>query len=79
MNIDIKDLITLNDNNKYVVVSKALYDSKNYFFLLDINNDTNIKFCYLDNNELIESEDKNINTNLLKLFYETAKNSLENQ
>ncbi len=79
MNIDIKDLITLNDNNKYVVVSKALYDSKDYFFLLDINNDTNIKFCYLDNNELIESEDKNINTNLLKLFYETAKNSLENQ
>ena len=79
MNIDIKDLITLNDNNKYVVVSKALYDSKDYFFLLDINNDTNIKFCYLDNNELIESEDKNINTNLLKLFYDTAKNSLENQ
>lgn len=79
MNIDIKDLITLNDNNKYVVVSKALYDSKNYFFLLDINNDTNIKFCYLDNNELVESEDKTINTNLLKLFYETAKNSLENQ
>ena len=77
MEIDIKDLVTLNDNNKYMVISKTLFNSKNYLFLMDINNNSNIKFCYFDNDEIVESNDKAINTDLLKLFYEALNNSSE--
>lgn len=46
---------------------------------MDINNNTNIKFCYLDNDELVESEDKIINTRLLPSFIKSTKNSLEEE
>ena len=76
MSINIKDILTLSDKNKYVVVSKAFYENRDYLYLMDINNNTNIKFCYLDNDELVESEDKIINTKLLPLFIKSTNNSL---
>ena len=36
MNIDIKDVITLDDNNEYVVVNKVNYNDKNYYYLRDM-------------------------------------------
>ena len=42
MNISIMDVLTLEDKNEYVVVSKVLYEDKNYMFLVDINNNKNI-------------------------------------
>ena len=79
MNINIKDVLTLSDKNKYIVVSKASYENREYLYLMDINNNTNIKFCYLDNDELVESEDKIINTKLLPLLIKSTKNSLEEE
>ena len=76
MSIDIKDVLTLNDGNKYIVVSKTNYNDKTYYLIIDINNNTNIKFCYLDNDELVESEDKIINTKLLPLLYSNVPNQL---
>ena len=73
MNISIMDVLTLEDKNEYVVVSKVLYEDKNYMFLVDINNNKNIKFCYQDNDEVVESDDKDLNSRLLPLFYEQAK------
>ncbi len=58
MIINIKDLLTLDDNNEYVVISKINYDNKNYYYLLDKNNNDNFKFCYEDNDELVEIDDK---------------------
>ena len=77
MNVDIKDILTLDDGNRYTVVSKANYNDRIYFLIMDVNNNTNIKFCYLDNNELVESEDKIINTKLLPLFIKSTKKSLD--
>ena len=37
MIINIKDTLTLDDNNEYVVISKINYESKNYYYLLDKN------------------------------------------
>ena len=68
MNISIMDVLTLEDKNEYVVVSKVLYEDKNYMFLVDINNNKNVKFCYQDNDEVVESEDKDLNSRLLPLF-----------
>lgn len=74
MIIRIKDTLTLSDSNEYVVISKINYDSKNHYYLLDKNNNSNLKFCYEDNNELVEIEDKVLITKLLPLFLlETAK------
>ncbi len=73
MNIDIKDLLTLSDKNKYVVVSKIYYDGKDYLYLIDINNSANLKFCYIENDSIIEITDKELNTKLLPLFLEKAK------
>ena len=49
MNIDIKDIITLSDDNEYIVTSKAVYDNKIYYFLVDINDNSNMKFLYEEN------------------------------
>lgn len=76
MNINIKDVLTLDDNNKYVVVSKVYYDGKDYLYLVDINNNTNLKFCYVDNEEIIESNDKDLNTKLVPLFFDKVKDML---
>ena len=76
MNINIKDVLTLDDNNKYVVVSKVYYDRKDYLYLVDINNNTNLKFCYVDNEEIIESNDKDLNPKLVPLFFDKVKDML---
>jgi len=73
MNIDIKDVVTLDDDNEYAVASKVNYEGKNYYYLVDINNVTNIMFCYEDKDELVELEDKELTTNLLPLFLEASK------
>ena len=76
MIINIKDTLTLDDNNEYVVVSKINYESKNYYYLLDKNNFTNIKFCYEDNDKLVEINDKELVTKLLPLFVEAAQKEI---
>ena len=77
MIINIKDTLTLDDNNEYVVVSKVSVDDKNYFYLIDKNDNSNVKFCYQDNDELVELNDKELVTRLLPLFVENAKEELE--
>lgn len=78
MTINIKDTLTLDDNNEYVVVSKLNYENKNYFYLLDKNNNDNVKFCYEDNEELVEIDDKELTTKLLPLFVEIAQKEVNN-
>ena len=77
MIINMKDTLTLDDNNEYVVVSKVNVDDKNYFYLIDKNDNANVKFCYQDNDELVELNDKELVTRLLPLFVENAKGELE--
>ena len=77
MIINIKDTLTLDDNNEYVVVSKINVDDMNYFYLIDKNDNSNLKFCYQDKDELVELNDKELVTRLLPLFVENAKGELE--
>lgn len=68
MIIDIKDVLTLDDKNDYVVISKTIYENKTYYYLVDNNNNSNLKFCYEENDSLVELEDKELTTKLLPLF-----------
>ena len=55
--IDVDDIVTLSDGLEYVVVSKADFNSKKYYYLADVRNNGNLKFLYLDKNELVEVQD----------------------
>ncbi len=76
--IDIKDVLTLSDGNKYGVVSKTTKDNKVYYYLVDTNDNSNIKFCYESRNEsqidLIEVNDEELIKSLLLSFANNIKN-----
>ncbi len=74
---EMKDTLVLDDDNEYVVVSKINYKDKFYYYLVDIKNHGNLKFCYEDGEELVELEDKELTTELLPLFLEAAKDVLD--
>jgi len=76
--INIKDSLILDDDNEYVVVSKVKYETKEYYYILDKYNSSNFKFCYLDNDELVEVEDENLIKLLLPLLLDSAKNEIMN-
>ena len=83
MNIEIKDIIKLADNNSYVVCSRTEFQGITYFYLIDLENNENIKFVQevqRDNKTVvIEVEDKDLLQTLLPLFYENAKHIIEEQ
>jgi len=78
MNIDIKDIITLSDDNKYVVASKTSYQESIYYYLIDKDNNENLKFCVENpvNQSLIEVEDKDLIQKLLPLFLESSTKAI---
>ncbi len=78
MIIEESNVLTLSDGNEYVVVLKINKDNLNYFFLIDTNNDSNVKFCYQDNDELVEIEEPNKIRDLVMVFGERAKQLLPN-
>ena len=57
MDINERDIIILSDDNSYIVAKKINYNSVNYYCVMDIVDDENIKFLWENNNELIEIED----------------------
>ena len=83
MDIEIKDIITLNDYNEYIVVGKTNYQDNAYYFLIDKNDNENMKFCLKNSerNSLQEIYDMKIVQILLPLFIKSseciAKNDLE--
>ncbi|MFA5603349.1 MAG: hypothetical protein WDA12_00625 [Bacilli bacterium] len=39
MKININDVVTLNDDRKFVVLSETVYDETKYFYLIELTND----------------------------------------
>lgn len=74
--INIKDSLVLDDDNEYVVVSKVNYETQEYYYILDKYNSSNYKFCYLDNEELVEVENEELIKALLPMLMETAKEEI---
>jgi len=76
--IDVKDILTLSDGNQYGVVSKTTKDNIIYYYLVDTNDNSNIKFCYEDKTEnqieLVEISDENLIKNLILSFADNIKN-----
>ena len=75
MNIDILDLITLEDDKRYVVSSKASYEGKIYYYLIAELDPENVKFCVEgdEDNSLDEVTDNDLLENVLfPLFIENS-------
>jgi hypothetical protein len=68
MEINIKDILTLEDNHEYVVVSKMLFEDKTYYYIIDKDNLKNIKFCYEDKGDLVEITNKLLIAKLIPRF-----------
>ena len=77
MNIDIQDVITLDDEQEYIVVSKTTYQEKTYYLLVDILHSKTM-LCYDDQDELVESKDKDFNTKLLPYLLKESLKSMKN-
>ena len=73
--VDMTNIVTLSDDIQYVVVSKAEYEGKIYYYFVDIRDNKNIKFLYEDGDELVEVDidDDELMKNLMPLFVEKIK------
>lgn len=78
MEVEYQDIITLSDENKYVVASKVNLNNSKYVYLVDINNNKNLKFAEIEQDGLLSELDSDIDKELIKqlipLFY---KNSIK--
>ena len=72
--IEIKDIVTLSDQNEYQVVSKVDFEYRIYYYLVDINEISNVKFLYENNDKLTEVEDTELINTLLPMFYKKIEN-----
>ncbi len=72
--MNLLNLVTLSDKNKYIVVSKADYNKKIYVCLVDIKNNQNIKYCYLENDEIVEINKEDLDQ---KLLLKLARSSMK--
>lgn len=74
--IEIKDVVTLSDKNTYQVISKVDYEYRIYYYLVDINEISNVKFLYENEDKLTEVEDPELVSTLMPLFYNEIKDLL---
>ena len=72
MALEINDIVSLSDKNDYVVTGNVEHNGETYFFIVDVNNLENTKFCKLskkvDRAALIETHDKKLIQELVALF-----------
>ena len=78
--IDIKDLLTLSDGNQYCVASKTMKGNVTYYYLVDVKDNSSIKFCYEDKTpnqiDLVEIDDERLIRRLLISFANNIINEL---
>lgn len=74
--MNIKDIITLNDNHKYQIISKTIYNETVYYYLVDIEDITNIKILYENFDYLTEVADQDLINLLLPKFFLEIKDLL---
>lgn len=78
MKINIQDIITLDDNNEYVVVSKVCINDRQYICIIDIHNHSRIKYAEIkkDYISMIKENEKELLNILIPLFYKNSYNKI---
>ena len=73
MKIDRFDVITLNNNKKYVVGAVIKHNDIDYYLLCYEENPKQYMFCYLKDNKLVKVEDNILSLKITKEIF----NSIE--
>ena len=68
MKIELMDHITLDDNKTFIVSNITNYNNKDYYLLLNFDDDTDIMIAYLDNSDLVSVEDVDEYVKILRQF-----------
>lgn len=72
---EIGSILTLADDNEYTVVDLFNDNGIDYVYLVDINNNSNIIYGKLENDEIVELSDSEEVEKIIQLVYEhTHKN-----
>lgn len=69
MEYDILDVLTLDDNNDYVIVDKCEYLGNNYAFLVDIHDKKNIIYVQIKGGNVISA----LGSSEIAIIYELSK------
>lgn len=77
MEINKNDFITLSDNIKYLVVSKVNYQNIEYYYLVDIVDNSNIKFVIFENDEVVDVENNEVLDEIFKLMIIDLKENID--
>lgn len=76
MRIKYKSILTLDDNNDYVVAGVTRYDEREYIYLVDIHNHINMKFAEIMSDGsllIINSSERELIDKLIPLFYNNVR------
>ena len=81
MNIEVKDLVTLDNDIEYIVTSKTTYEDNIYYYFVNNQNSNDFKILRLnkDNNKLIEFDNPDLIKKLLPLFVKETLNSIKDE
>lgn len=60
MNIEKYDLLTLDDNIKYIVATIIEHRNIKYYFLCEEKDPKKTMFCYLEDNKLVRVDDEKL-------------------
>ena len=75
--MNLRDVVSLSDKCRYVVVAKTAYEGKTYYYLIDFDRDDNVKFGYQDNDEFVEVTDSDLLKKLISIFGSQASKILK--
>ena len=73
--IELGSIITLSDDNEYTVVDKYNDNNIDYIYLVDINNNSNIIYGKIENNEVVEVNDPDELEKMIKQVYVDTHNN----
>jgi len=73
----IGNILTLTDDNEYCVVDQFNDNGINYVYLVDINNNTNIIYGKLENDEIVEISDADELEKVIKIVYNNTHGNKE--
>lgn len=63
------NILTLADDNEYSIVDKFNDNGSIYIFLVDINNNANIIYGKLENDEIVELDDPDELERIIKIVH----------
>ena len=73
MDISMKDIVTLDNEKKYLVASKVNYKKDNYYYLVNVEDKKDVLLCFMEDDDLVELGYKKLLKKLIPLFFKKER------